>query len=208
MIDSGAVGDVVHRARGDDVPAVLPGAGADVDDPVGGAHRLLVVLDDDQGVADVAQPLQGADQPGVVALVEADARLVEDVEHAHQAGADLGGQPDALRLAAGEGVGGALERQVVESDVDQEAEPLPDLLEDLAGDQELALASAAPSGARPGRAPACANQSCASRIGIRVTSTIERPSTVTARTLRLEPRALAGRAGARRHVALQISSRT
>jgi hypothetical protein len=38
----------------------------------------------------------------VVALVQADRRLVEHVEHADQAGADLGGQPDALRLAAGQ----------------------------------------------------------------------------------------------------------
>ena len=42
------VHDVVHRACGDDMPAMLAGARSDVDDPVGGAHRLLVVLDDDQ----------------------------------------------------------------------------------------------------------------------------------------------------------------
>jgi hypothetical protein len=40
------------------------------------------------------------DQAGVVALVEPDRRLVEDVEDADEAGSDLGGQPDPLRLAA------------------------------------------------------------------------------------------------------------
>ena len=45
---------------------------------------------------------QRLDQPVVVPLVQPDRRLVEDVEDADQAGADLGGQPDALRLAAGE----------------------------------------------------------------------------------------------------------
>jgi hypothetical protein len=81
---------------------VLAGARADVDDPVGGADRVLVVLDDDEGVAEVAQPDQRLDEPPVVALVQPDARLVEHVEHADQARADLGGQPDPLRLAAGE----------------------------------------------------------------------------------------------------------
>ena len=97
---------VLDGAGDDDLAAVLARARADVDDPVGGADGVLVVLDDDQRVAEVAQPDQGLDQPAVVALVQADGRLVEDVEHADQAGADLGGQPDPLRLAAGERAGG------------------------------------------------------------------------------------------------------
>ena len=39
----------------------------------------------------------------VVPLVQADAGLVQDIQHAHQGGADLGGQADALALAAGQG---------------------------------------------------------------------------------------------------------
>jgi hypothetical protein len=54
-------------------------------------------------------------------------------------GTDLRGEPDALRLAAGERRGAALERQVVEADVDEEAEPLDDLLDHAAGDLLLAL---------------------------------------------------------------------
>ena len=122
----------------DDLAAVLAGARADVDDPVGVPDGVLVVLDDDQGVAEVAQPDQRLDQPVVVALVQADRRLVEDVEHADQAGADLGGEPDALRLAAGQRAGGAVEREVVEADVEQEAQPLVDLLEHPLGDLLLA----------------------------------------------------------------------
>ena len=45
-------------ARGDDLAAPDAGAGAEVDEVVGGAHRVLVVLDDDDGVAHVAQPLE------------------------------------------------------------------------------------------------------------------------------------------------------
>ena len=105
---------------GDDLAAVHAGAGADVDHVVGGADRVLVVLDHDHGVAEVAQALQRVQQPGVVALVQADRRLVEHVEHAGQAGADLRGEADALALAAGQRAGGARQGQVVEPDIDQE----------------------------------------------------------------------------------------
>jgi hypothetical protein len=42
------------------------------------------VLDDHDGVPDVAQPLERADQACVVALVEADRRLVEDLQDADE----------------------------------------------------------------------------------------------------------------------------
>ena len=56
---------------------------------VGAADRVLVVLDDDHRVADVAQVDQRLQQALVVALVQADARLIEHIEHADQPGTDL-----------------------------------------------------------------------------------------------------------------------
>ena len=119
--------DLRGGALRDDVAAVLAGARADVDEVVGGAHRLLVVLDHDHGVAEVAQALERGDQLRVVALVQADGGLVEDVEDADQRGADLRGQADALGLAAGQRRGGAVEREVADAHVVQEAQPLGDL---------------------------------------------------------------------------------
>jgi hypothetical protein len=49
--------------------------------------------------------LQRPEQPVVVALVQADRRFVEHVHHAGQPGADLRGEPDPLRLAAGQRIG-------------------------------------------------------------------------------------------------------
>ena len=143
---------LLQRAAVHDLAAVLTGAGADVHDPVGDLDGVLVVLDDDQRVAHVAQPDQGLDEPVVVALVQADGRLVEDVEHADQAGADLGGEADALGLTAGEGAGRAVQREVVQADVDQELQPLVDLLEHPLGDLLLAgVELHAPAGSRRSR---------------------------------------------------------
>ena len=70
------VHDVGWRALGDDAAAVDAGARADVDDVVGVHDRVLVVFDDDDGVANVAQVLEGVEQAVVVALMQPDRRLV------------------------------------------------------------------------------------------------------------------------------------
>ena len=115
------------------------GAGADVEHVVGDADRVLVVLDHDHGVAEVAQPLQRFEQPRIVALVQADRRLVEHVEHAGQPRADLRGEADALALAARQRAGGARQGQIFEPDVDQESQPLADLLQHARRDLALLL---------------------------------------------------------------------
>ena len=115
-------------------PPCFPAPGPEVDDVIGGAHRLFVVLDDDHRVAEVAQLLERGEEPRVVALVQPDRRLVEDVQHADEPRTDLRRQPDALRLAARERLGRAAEREVVEPDVDEEAQTLAHFLEDRAGD--------------------------------------------------------------------------
>ena len=108
--------------------AVNAGAGADVEHIIGRLDGVLVMLDDDDGVAEIAQPLEGDQQAFIVALVQADAWLVEHIENAGQAGTDLRGQPNALALAAGQSAGGAGERQVIETDIDQEAQAVADFL--------------------------------------------------------------------------------
>ena len=114
-------------------------AGADVDEVIRRAHRVLIVLDDDERVAKVAQSLERGEQLVVVALVQADGRLVEDIEHAHQARADLRRETDALRLAAGERCARARERQVFQTHRAQEAEAVFDLLQNALADAHLLL---------------------------------------------------------------------
>ena len=63
---------------------------------------LFVVLDDEHGVAEIAELAERAEQPPVVALMQPDRRLVEHVEHAGQLRADLRRQADPLAFSAGE----------------------------------------------------------------------------------------------------------
>ena len=80
-VDAG--GDQVGgRALEDDPAAVVAGAGAEVDDPVGVRHHRLVVLDDDHRLAGVDQPVEQAEQLLDVGEVQAGGRLVEDVDAA------------------------------------------------------------------------------------------------------------------------------
>ena len=83
------------------------------------------------------QALERLEQAVVVLLVEADRGLVEDVEDAREAAADLRGEADALALAAAKRAAGAVEVEIVEPDIVEEAEALVDLLEDGLGDLVL-----------------------------------------------------------------------
>ena len=123
--------------------------GADVDDVVGVLYHLAVVLHYDDGVAAVAQGFERADELDVVALVKADARFVKDVKDSHQLAANLCGKADALTFTARETHRGAREGEVLQSDIEQEAESCANLLDDFLCDGPLAFGQFAVQVAKP-----------------------------------------------------------
>ena len=123
-----------ERTFEDDASAVFAGARPQVDDVIGGAHHVGIVLHHHDGVAEIAQLFQNADQAAGVAAVQTDGRFVEHVAGADQARAQAGGELDALRFAARERRRKPVQRQVFEPDVVQELQPLADLDQDLVGD--------------------------------------------------------------------------
>ena len=127
------------RPLKDHLTAVLAGARAEVDHVIGGSNRLLVVFDNDDGVAQVAEPGQRGQEFSVVALVQTDRRLVEHVQHAGEVGPDLRGQPDALPFAARERGRAAAEREVPDADIVQEPQPILNLAKDALGDDRFAI---------------------------------------------------------------------
>src|SRR6266852_3352518 len=102
----GAGGDVRRLAVSDEIAAGVARAGAEVDHEIGAANGVFIVLDNEHGVAEIAKLLEGAEQASVVAGVQADGRLVENVQDAAEARADLRGEADAMGFAAGERGGG------------------------------------------------------------------------------------------------------
>ena len=73
----------------------------------------------------------------IVTLMQPDRRLIKHVEHAAETRANLRSESDALPLAAGEGLRRSVERQIVEGDVDEEAEAGDDRPEQGGGDGRL-----------------------------------------------------------------------
>ena len=126
--------DVLQRPFRDHLAAVYASARANVDDVVSRADRIFIVLDHDHRVAEVAQVDQRAEQALVVALVQADGRLIQHVHHAYQTRANLACQTDTLGFTAGERFCRAGKRQVVQADVHQELQAIANLFQHFFGD--------------------------------------------------------------------------
>src|SRR5438477_11356781 len=101
--------DLLKRAGRDEFTAAHARARAEVEDEIGVADGVGVVFDDENRIAEIAQAFECAEEAVVVALMEADAGFVEDVEDADKTRSDLGGEADALGLAAAERAALAIE---------------------------------------------------------------------------------------------------
>ena len=125
------------RTGVDDAPAVLAGAGAELEHVVGLRGWRRDRARRRRRCCRVAQPPEQRQQPVGVPRVQADRGLVEHVQRIDQPGAERVGERDALRLAARERAGLAVEREVAEPDVAEEAEAGSELVEDEGGDLPL-----------------------------------------------------------------------
>ncbi len=120
--------DGLRRAVEHDLAAALAGAGAHIDQAIGREHHGRVVLDDDQRVAGIAQPVHRFDDAVHIARVQTDRRFVEHEHRVDERGAERGGEVDALHFAAGERARLAIERQVADADIAQVLQARADLV--------------------------------------------------------------------------------
>ena len=81
--------------------AMFTGARSHIDDIIGKQYGILVMFDDDDAVAQIAQMFERIQQTAVIALMQPDGRFIQNVHDAGQAGADLAGEADTLRFTAG-----------------------------------------------------------------------------------------------------------
>src|SRR5262249_45986843 len=119
-----ACGDLVRLALRDEVATSVAGAGAKVHNKIRAANRILIMIDDQYRIAQIAQTFERTEQAFVVACVEADAGLIEHIKNTAQPRADLRGEANALRFAARKGRGGAIEAQIAEPNSEQKLDSL------------------------------------------------------------------------------------
>src|ERR1700674_5245983 len=131
--------DLRGFAVGHEVAAGVAGTGAEVDNEIGAANGVFVVLDDEDGVAEITKLFERAEKAGIVSRVEPDAGLVENVENAAKSRADLRGQADALGFAARKGGGGAIQAEIAKANGEQEINAFGDFFKRARGDFFLAV---------------------------------------------------------------------
>ena len=119
----GGFEDFFGGSSGDNFSALVAAFGAEVDDPVGTFHDLEVVLDDNDAVSLVHEAVEDFDEKGDIVEVEAGGGFVEDEKGLFAGLADeVVDELEALGLAAGEGIHGLAELEVVEADFGEEAQ--------------------------------------------------------------------------------------
>ena len=79
-------------------------------------NGVWIMLDDENGVAEIAETLEDVDEALGVARVQADGGLIQNIERADEMRTQRRGQLDALRFPARESGGQAVEGEVVETD--------------------------------------------------------------------------------------------
>ena len=121
--------DFIQGAAGHQLTAVHARARPKIQQIIGGLDSLCSVFDDNDGIPDVAEPLKRGQQAGVVALVQANRWLVEDVDYPDQPRANLRGKPNALSLAATESAAFAVERKVAKANVIQKTQAFLNLFQ-------------------------------------------------------------------------------
>ena len=115
----------VDGALEDHLAAGGAGAGTEVDDVIGDRDYFRLVLDDEDGVALVAQPQQQVVHPLDVVRMHPDRRLVEDVGHVGERRAEMADHLRALRLTAGQRARTPVEAEIAKPDLDERVERVP-----------------------------------------------------------------------------------
>ena len=97
--------------------AGFSGTGAEIHNIVCATDGLLVMLDNQNGIAEIAQSFERTEQAAIVTRVQADGWFVKHIKHSAQARADLRGQANALRFSARKSCGRTVQGKVTEADV-------------------------------------------------------------------------------------------
>ena len=96
------------------------------------------MLHHNYGIAEVAQRLQRVDEAAVIALMQSDAGLVQNVEHVHELASYLRGKTYALAFSARQAHRGTRKGKIVQSHIQEKTQAGADFLHNLSGNAKLA----------------------------------------------------------------------
>ena len=187
---------VIQRSRSDYFSAETSGAGTDLYDVVGGAHHVRVVLDDQNGVSQIAQAFQEKDQPFGVPGVQSRGRLVQNIDQPGQLRRQGGGKLQPLQLPAGQGGDRPAAGQI--------PKPQPADAGKLCGKVRQIVLYQAPAAVRQRRVQIA---DPAGKCVQRKAGKLRKPDAVYRNlpAFLLQPLSAAGRAGSRMKISLQLS---
>ena len=99
-------GNLFWRPLGNDIAAFVAALGPQIDDPIGGADHIQVVLDNDHGVPRVRQAVKHIQQALDIGKVQAGGGFVQDIDGlARCCAAQFFGQLNALGFSPRKGGG-------------------------------------------------------------------------------------------------------
>ena len=84
----------------DNIAAIRSRTRADINNIVRRPYGVLIVFYDKKRISHIAQTLEGGEQFVIVSLMQADRRLIQDIQYTHERRTDLCCQTNALALAA------------------------------------------------------------------------------------------------------------
>ena len=97
------------------------------------------MFDDNQGIADIPQSFQGRKQLVIIPLMQANRRLVEDIQNPYQTGTDLCCQTNTLAFAARQCCRRTGQGQIFQADRLQKSQTCTDFLENLFRDHPVTV---------------------------------------------------------------------
>src|SRR5207249_69607 len=131
--------DLRGFALRDEVAAGVACPGPKVHHEIGAADGVFVVLNDQDGIAEIAEMFERAEEARIVSRVQADAGFVENIENATKSRADLRGQADALGFSAGKRGGRSVRAEITTTDGKQEIDAPGDICGRTRGEPLLAF---------------------------------------------------------------------
>ncbi len=129
--------DLLKRALRHHFAPANPRARPQIDDMIGLANGVFIMLYHDHRIAQIPQALKRFQKPVIVPLMQANRGLIQHIENTGQPAANLAREPDPLGFAARQGSARAVEVQVIQPDIVKKAQPLVDFFENWASNLPL-----------------------------------------------------------------------